>query len=77
MLGSIGMPEMIVIFLIALIVLGPRRLPDLSLGRAIAEFRNASRDLQAQLEAEVDAERAPSRPAAPAASDADTHQRAS
>ena len=38
MLGSIGMPELMVIFVIALVVFGPRRLPEIgrSLGRTIA-----------------------------------------
>lgn len=45
---GIGMPELIVIFAIALIVLGPKRLPELarSLGKGIAEFRRASNDLR-------------------------------
>ena len=45
---NIGMPELIVIFAIALIVLGPKRLPELarSLGKGIAEFRRASNDLR-------------------------------
>ncbi len=43
MFGSIGMPEMIVILVIALIVFGPRKLPDLgkSIGGAIRDFRKA------------------------------------
>jgi Tat protein translocase TatB subunit len=45
---GIGMTELIVIFAIGLIVLGPKRLPELarSLGRGIAEFRRASMDLR-------------------------------
>jgi len=45
---GIGMTELVVIFAIALIVLGPKRLPELarSLGRGIAEFRRASNDLR-------------------------------
>jgi Tat protein translocase TatB subunit len=45
---GIGMTELIVIFAIALIVLGPKRLPELarSLGKGIAEFRRASMDLR-------------------------------
>ena len=44
MFGSLGMPELIVIFVIALIVFGPRKLPELgrSLGRGIAEFKKAT-----------------------------------
>jgi sec-independent protein translocase protein TatA len=55
MLGSIGMPELVIIFVIALVVFGPRRLPELgrSLGRTIAEFKRASADLQDRLEREV------------------------
>lgn len=43
MFGSIGMPELLVIFVIALIVFGPSKLPDLgkSLGEAIKGFRKA------------------------------------
>ena len=45
---GIGMTELVVIFVIGLIVLGPRRLPELakSLGRSMAEFRRASTDLR-------------------------------
>jgi TatA/E family protein of Tat protein translocase len=55
MFGSIGMPELIVIFVIALLVFGPRKLPDLgrSLGRTLAEFRKASNDLRSTLEEEI------------------------
>jgi sec-independent protein translocase protein TatA len=58
MLGSIGMPELLVIFMIALIVFGPRRLPELgrSLGRSIAEFKKATNELQRTLDEEVHAE---------------------
>jgi len=43
MFGSIGMPELIIILVIALIIFGPRKLPELgrSLGRSIGEFRRA------------------------------------
>jgi sec-independent protein translocase protein TatA len=46
MFGSIGMPELIVIFVIALIVFGPSKLPDLgkSLGEAIKGFKKAMND---------------------------------
>jgi sec-independent protein translocase protein TatA len=55
MFGSIGMQELIIIFVIALIIFGPRRLPDLgkSLGRSIAEFKRASNDLRNTLEEEI------------------------
>ena len=56
MLGSIGTPELLVIFVIALVVFGPRRLPELgrSVGRAIAEFKRAGSELQSRLEREVE-----------------------
>lgn len=58
MFGSIGVPELIMIFVIALILFGPRKLPDIgrSLGKAMGEFRRASNDLKRSLEEEVAAE---------------------
>ena len=55
MFGSIGMPELIIILVIALIIFGPRKLPELgkSLGRSINEFKRASTDLQNTLEQEI------------------------
>jgi Tat protein translocase TatB subunit len=45
---GIGMTELMVIFVVGLLVLGPKRLPELarSLGRGLAEFRRASTDLR-------------------------------
>src|SRR5438874_13533700 len=55
MFGSIGMPELIIIFVIALIVFGPRKLPELgrSLGKSLAEFKKASNELRNTLEEEI------------------------
>jgi Tat protein translocase TatB subunit len=45
---GIGMPELMVIFVIGLVVLGPKRLPELarSLGKSLAEFRRASNEMR-------------------------------
>jgi len=71
MFGSIGMPELVVIFFLALIIFGPRKLPELgkSLGRSLNEFRRASNELRNSLEEEVRVEErreAQARTAAPA-----------
>lgn len=54
-MGPIGMQELIIIFVIALIVFGPRKLPQLgkSLGKSIAEFKRASNELRSTLEEEI------------------------
>lgn len=56
MFGPIGMPELILIFLVALLVFGPRKLPELgrSLGKGIAEFKRASDDLKRTIEDEIE-----------------------
>jgi sec-independent protein translocase protein TatA len=60
MLGSIGMPELIIIFVIALIIFGPRKLPELgrSLGKSINEFKRASNELKNTLDEEIRVEEA-------------------
>ncbi|MCC6443033.1 MAG: twin-arginine translocase TatA/TatE family subunit [Armatimonadetes bacterium] len=46
-MGSIGVPELIIIMVVALVVFGPKKLPEIgkSLGTAMREFRRASSDL--------------------------------
>ncbi len=53
---GIGMTELLVILVIGLVVLGPKRLPELarSLGRALGEFRRASTDLRQHLSGPLD-----------------------
>ena len=55
MFGSIGMPELVIILVIALIVFGPRKLPELgrSLGKSIGEFKRASNELRNTLDEEI------------------------
>ena len=52
---NLGMPEMIFIFLLALVLFGPRKLPELGrqLGKALAEFKKASNEFKSQLETEM------------------------
>src|SRR3990167_85436 len=54
-MGNIGFPELLVIFVVALLVFGPKRLPELgrSLGRGLTEFRRASSDLKNSIEREM------------------------
>lgn len=58
MFGSLGFPELMFIFVIALILFGPRQLPKIgqSLGRALGEFRRASNEFKRTVEEEIAAE---------------------
>ena len=58
MFGSIGMPELLIIFVIALIIFGPRKLPELgrSVGKSLSEFKRASNDLRNTLDQEIKVE---------------------
>lgn len=55
MFGSVGLPELLLIFVIALLLFGPRKLPEIgkTLGKALNEFKRASNDLQRSLEEEI------------------------
>lgn len=52
---GIGMPEMVIILVIALIVIGPNKLPELAktLGKGLAEFKKASNDFQRNIQMEA------------------------
>src|ERR1700686_5397893 len=56
MFGSIGMPELILIFVVALLVFGPKKLPEIgkSLGKGLAEFKRASDELKKTIEHEIE-----------------------
>jgi TatA/E family protein of Tat protein translocase len=58
MFGSLGLPELLMIFIVALLVFGPRKLPEIgkTLGKALGEFKKASDDLKNTIEREVHAE---------------------
>ena len=55
---GIGMPELIIILVIALIVIGPSKLPDLAkaLGKGMAEFKKATREIKESLDLDEDFE---------------------
>lgn len=54
-MGPIGMPELIIIMVIALVIFGPRKLPELgrSLGKSLGEFKRASNELRNTLDEEI------------------------
>jgi len=57
-MGPLGFPELILIFIVALIVFGPKRLPEIgrTIGKALGEFKKASDELKNTIEREVRAE---------------------
>jgi sec-independent protein translocase protein TatB len=61
---GLGMGEIVIILALALILLGPQKLPDAAkqLGKGLREFRKTTEDLKAQFEAELYAEPKPAKP---------------
>ena len=57
MFGSIGPMELILIFVIALLVFGPKKLPEIgrSVGKALREFKKTSEEIKSRIEEEIDA----------------------
>ncbi len=55
-MGPLGIQEIVLIFVIALIVFGPKKLPELgrSVGKALGELRRASNDIKRSIEKEID-----------------------
>ncbi|MFQ6110248.1 MAG: TatA/E family twin arginine-targeting protein translocase [Candidatus Aminicenantales bacterium] len=58
MFGNIGFPELLVILAIALLIFGPKKLPEVgrSIGRALREFRRTSDEIKEKIEEEIQAE---------------------
>ena len=55
-MGNLGMPEILLILVLALLLFGPKKLPDVGrqVGKALGEFRRASNDLKRTIEDEMD-----------------------
>ncbi|HLG14704.1 MAG TPA: twin-arginine translocase TatA/TatE family subunit [Blastocatellia bacterium] len=58
-MGNLGWPEIVIILVLALIIFGPRKLPELgkTLGQSLAQFRRASEDFKRTWEEEVEVEK--------------------
>ncbi|TRZ90712.1 TatA/E family twin arginine-targeting protein translocase [bacterium] len=57
MFGSIGPMELVLIFVVALLVFGPKKLPEIgrSVGKAIREFKKTSEEIKSRIEEEIEA----------------------
>ena len=71
-MGPLGFPELIIIFAVALIIFGPRKLPELgrSLGKGLSEFKRASNELRNTLDEEIRIEEERSQRAKPVPAEA-------
>jgi sec-independent protein translocase protein TatA len=63
-MGSLGVPEIAFIFILALLIFGPKRLPELgrTVGKGLSEFRKASNDLKRTINSELALEETPAPP---------------
>ncbi|MEJ2291846.1 MAG: twin-arginine translocase TatA/TatE family subunit [Deinococcales bacterium] len=54
-IGSLGLPELLIILLVVLLIFGPRRLPEMAkgLGQSVREFRKGVKDMKEDFEAEA------------------------
>ncbi|MCI0444059.1 twin-arginine translocase TatA/TatE family subunit [bacterium] len=55
-MGPLGVQEIVLIFIIALVLFGPKKLPELgkSIGKALGELKRASNDIKRNIEKEID-----------------------
>ncbi|MCX6559746.1 MAG: TatA/E family twin arginine-targeting protein translocase [Candidatus Aminicenantes bacterium] len=58
MFGNIGMPEMMIIMVVALLVFGPKKLPEIgrSVGKAIREFKKSTEEIKDRFEEQIRAD---------------------
>ena len=63
-MGPLGVPELIFIFILALLIFGPKRLPEIgrTVGKGLAEFRKASNDLKRSINTELALDEQPAPP---------------
>ena len=71
-IGSLGLPELLIILLVVLLIFGPRRLPEMAkgLGQSVREFRKGVKDMKEDFEAEANDTAPKSAPAKAATSEA-------